>query len=462
VNSRLLGGQLGWLFLAFVGASTGALITSTGPLLTGLAAAGAVAVICLLLLTVARYESVVATGFLVLGVLLVEPALPDLIFGVVILVAVLTGRTRTTLRRSPPIVVYAVGVLIALNVVAMGAAVSVVQAVLFVSITTYLFVFALWLAGYIDSRQRARRLVECVTIGAAITGALTLIALFAPFPGSSEFVYFDRAKGLFKDPNVFGPFMIVPFAFVLAELVEPSLLTWRRRWLVPLLLVCGAAALFSYSRAAWLNMSLLVVTMILAYGLRRGGLRRAAKTLALGLAAVSVLAAAVVLTGSTHFFFERAHVQNYDTSRFQGQYASFGLARSHLFGVGPGQYKYVVGLSPQSTYLRALGEQGVLGLAFTVFLLAATLVLACGNVIHGRSTYGISSVPLLGLWIGILANSFFLDTLHWRHLWLVAGLIWGGSTIGQSHGRVRSGQPLAIEAGVPGLSHGRSSQISLQ
>ena len=29
-------------------------------------------------------------------------------------------------------------------------------------------------------------------------------------------------------------------------------------------------------------------------------------------------------------------------------------------------------------------------------------------------------------WVGLLANSLFVDTLHWRHLWLVAALIWAG------------------------------------
>ena len=42
----------------------------------------------------------------------------------------------------------------------------------------------------------------------------------------------------------------------------------------------------------------------------------------------------------------------------------------------------------------------------------------------GRDTYGIGSAALLAAWCGLLANSVFIDTLHWRHLWLVAGLIW--------------------------------------
>ena len=112
----------------------------------------------LLFLAVARYDSVVALGFVLFGVLLVEPALPDLIFGIAILVAILTGRTRSTLRRSPPIVLYALGSLIVLNVLSTASARSAGEAVLFLSITTYLAGLRPLAGGWVDSKHRARLL----------------------------------------------------------------------------------------------------------------------------------------------------------------------------------------------------------------------------------------------------------------------------------------------------------------
>jgi hypothetical protein len=50
--------------------------------------------------------------------------------------------------------------------------------------------------------------------------------------------------------------------------------------------------------------------------------------------------------------------------------------------------------------------------------------MALRNAVRGWDTMGIGSTALLAAWCGILANSVFVDTLHWRHLWLVAGLIW--------------------------------------
>ena len=40
---------------------------------------------------------------------------------------------------------------------------------------------------------------------------------------------------------------------------------------------------------------------------------------------------------------------------------------------------------------------------------------------------GIGSAALLAAWCGLLANSAVIDTLHWRHLWLVAALIWAAT-----------------------------------
>jgi hypothetical protein len=49
------------------------------------------------------------------------------------------------------------------------------------------------------------------------------------------------------------------------------------------------------------------------------------------------------------------------------------------------------------------------------------------NVVVGRDTYGIGSAALLGAWCGMILNSTVVDTLHWRHMWVVAALIWAST-----------------------------------
>jgi O-antigen ligase len=133
---------------------------------------------------------------------------------------------------------------------------------------------------------------------------------------------------------------------------------------------------------------------------------------------------AVLLTGSEEFLQERAQVQSYDTARFTAQRTGVQIASEHPLGVGPGQFELDQPVSAHSIYIRVLAEQGVLGLAVLIALLAYTLVLAARNAVAGRDTFGVGSAALLGAWCGLLANSAFVDTLHWRHLWLVAALIW--------------------------------------
>jgi O-antigen ligase len=139
------------------------------------------------------------------------------------------------------------------------------------------------------------------------------------------------------------------------------------------------------------------------------------------------IAGAVLATGSLGFLEERAKLQNYDTSRFAAQSRGLSTGLEHPLGVGPGQFDVVSPVSSHSLYVRSLSEQGLFGLFTIIALIVATMTLAALNVIRGRDTYGISSAALLAAWCGLVANSFVVDTLHWRHLWLVAGLIWAGA-----------------------------------
>jgi hypothetical protein len=77
--------------------------------------------------------------------------------------------------------------------------------------------------------------------------------------------------------------------------------------------------------------------------------------------------------------------------------------------------------------VRVLSEQGIAGFFVIAAVIFGTLLLAIRNVALGRGTFGITSAALLACWCGILANSLFVDTLHWRHLWIVAGLIWAAT-----------------------------------
>ncbi len=396
--------------------------------------AGGLGLLGVLALAVARYEAAVALGFLLFAVVNVEPAPADAVFAVVIAVALATGRFN--LSNTPLGPALGVAVFLALNLVACLEAVDPVRAASFMSITVYLCVFGLWVATWVSDRRRARTLLRIYVGTAVLSAAVGSAALFLPFPGHESLTAYTgtRARALFKDPNVFGPFLVPALLLLLQETIEPRLLRSNRFLKLVGLAALFCGVLFSYSRAAWLDLVVGIVVMGVVFALRRGGAQRAfvfVLTLVLGCV---VLVVSVQVTGQLAFLKERAQFQTYDNQRFGAQSGGIQVGERHPIGIGPGQFELVEPISAHSTYVRALAEEGVLGFLALVALLYGTLLMALRNAVRGWDTHGIGSTALLAAWAGILANSVFVDTLHWRHLWLVAGLIWAASQTSSSAG----------------------------
>ena len=393
----------------------------------GLAVAGGAGVLMLLALAVANLNAAVALGIGLLGVVLVDPAPADGALCVVMAVALVTGRFR--LAAAPRAAVAIIAVLAALNVMSSVQVADAERAAAFFAITLYLAAFALWLPGYVTSEGRARLILQAYLFAAVSSALLGMLALAGLVPGAAVLTEGGRARALFQDPNVFGPFLVPAAVIVAEELVRPRLLRLSGVAKALMLAVLVLGVLFSYSRGAWLNLAV-ALTVLGAVLAVRGGARQVLALLAVGLVGSAVVAGTVVATGSADFLAERARPQTYDTTRFAGQRAGLEPAWEYPFGAGPGQFEAIAGISAHSTYARAVGEQGFLGVLVLGALLGFTLGAALRNAVRRRDTFGIGAAALAAAWCGLLANSAFIDTLHWRHLWLVAGLIWAGTMLG--------------------------------
>ncbi|MDP8943870.1 MAG: O-antigen ligase family protein, partial [Actinomycetota bacterium] len=442
------------VLLVLAAGLAGALYRYPPPLIVVLAAG--LALVGVLALALARYEAAVALGVALLAAVKVEPAPPDAVFGVVMAVALVTG--RFDLRRVPLTVGGLVGVFLALNLISAVEAVDPGRAALFFTITLYLAVFSLWFSGYLTGVRRTRQVVVAYVGAAVASAALASSAILLDYPGDEIFLEHGdlRAAALFADPNVFGPFLVPAALILLEETLQTRLLRWPRLVKVACFLILALGVVFSYSRAAWGHLVFAIVVMLAALALRRRGGGRALKVLAVAVLAAGVAATAVITSGSVEFLEQRAAIQSYDAERFEAQRFGIEAGESHPFGIGPGQFEIVAPAAAHSTYLRALGEQGMLGFAVISALFLFTTVLALRNAVLGRDTYGIGSAALLGAWSGIMLNSFVVDTLHWRHLWLVAALIWIASmrpAASPPRGRAGRGVPQAMRspAGAGGV-----------
>ena len=399
--------------------------TTPSPPLVGI---GALAALAIAGLVVVRYEAAVAVGLVLLAVVRFQPAPTDAVFALVIAAAFLSGRFHAS--RVPSLMLCLLAALLALNVVSAANAIRLGTAATYFGITLYLAVFAVWLAGYIDGRRRAKQVVVCYLAAALISAALGVLAIVTPIPGRSGLLFDGRAEGLFKDPNVFGPFLIPALLILLEEIATPRLLAGPRGLKLAGVILLALGVLFSYSRAAWLNLGVALVVMLAVLLLRRRSARTTARLLAVLFVAAVSGAAAITITGSSSFLQERAALQGYDAARFGAQAAGISLGEHHPIGIGPGQADVVLPLSTHNVYVRVFAEQGPLGLLLLLALVLGTLGFAARNVVRGRDTYLIGSAALLAAWCGLLVNSAAIDTLHWRHLWLVAALIWAGAARG--------------------------------
>jgi O-antigen ligase len=378
-------------------------------------------------LAITHYDVALAIAVVLLAAVRFEPAPADVVFAVLIVVGAITSRFR--LRRVIPGAVLLVGAYLALNLIAAVGASDTQRAVSFLAITFYVACFGLWLAAYVTSSAIARRITRCYVAAAVASALVSTLALLVPFPGHDVVTRIGRAEGLFKDPNVFGPFLVPAALIVLEEILSPRLLKGRRATKAVLFFVLCLGVLFSYSRAAWLNLVVGLIVVLVIVSFRRGGGRSAARALAVVLVALVSVAAVVAFSGSLSFLEQRAKVhQSYDSGRFGAQSESITWGLQSPFGIGPGQFERRAHIAAHSLYARSLAEEGVPGLLAILALMLATFGWALRNAIRGHDTYGIGSAALLGAWLGIVLNSAFVDTLHWRHLWFIAALIWAGAS----------------------------------
>jgi len=368
---------------------------------------------------------VIATlAFALLAVVKFEPAPVDLVFATLMGVSLVVANVR------PRVPVVIEGILIALVVVTIASSINAVdtaRALTYGGITLYLVLLAVWLTWFFTNERGTRLAVLAYVTMAGLSAAAVIAALYGHVPGG-DILLFDpsRGQGLFKDPNVYAAFLVPATAIVFEEIGRPALLPPRRLLTIPLFVLLSGGVVVGFSRAAWLNLAIAVTTIVVVSALRHGGLRVAVRAIAaLGIAAVAGFGL-LWITGSLTFLQERSRIETYDKDRFGAQNAAFHRMTEHVLGHGPGQVEASLDLSTHSLFARSAFEQGLPGLLLVALLMLATLAYAFVFARRNGRLHGVGSAALLGAWLGMVANSFFIDTIHWRHLYVIAALIWAG------------------------------------
>src|SRR5205807_5808326 len=107
-----------------------------------------------------------------------------------------------------------------------------------------------------DTEARLDMLRRGLIVGALIAALAGIAGYFNLVPGGHDLLtLYDRARGTFKDPNVFGAFLVLPALFALQSVVSDKFGKSLRSAIA--FGVISLAILLSFSRAAW---GMLIIT----------------------------------------------------------------------------------------------------------------------------------------------------------------------------------------------------------
>jgi O-antigen ligase len=333
---------------------------------------------------------------------------------------------------------------------------------LWVAVSWFLAATTLFFACAIaeDTERRLKILMSGYMAAAIVCSLIAILAYFRLIPGADSFLLYGRAKGTFNDPNVIGPFLVLPGLLAIRRA-----LSFRMKDLViggAQVSIIAIAVLLSFSRGAWGHFAASAVIFIgllfVVSNDPRERTRIVAATVA-GFALLALMLAALLsMQGVGTLFTERATLdQSYDSGqlgRFGRHALGFMLALDTPFGLGPFQFAKIFPEDPHNVYLNAFMTGGWLGGMSYILFVVMTVWVGIKGALRATPWRPV----LLAVWATFIAVAFegaIIDTDHWRHFWLLAGLLWGGAIAAQ---RYRLEIPLSSAAKQPPETAGPSLQ----
>jgi O-antigen ligase len=294
----------------------------------------------------------------------------------------------------------------------------------------YLFLTVICFTLFFGERtiERANVCLKAYTLGAVIAAILGVLSYFG-FSAFGISLIYDRVASTFKDPNVFGSYLILAEAYALQAFLIGT--GWRRIFSLTALAILLLGVFVSYSRGSW-GASILTLTMVtvLTYVTSESKTtRRQIVVMSIVAAGVAALVFIAILAREDirEFFFQRAALQDYDegaTGRFGNQLRSIPMLLDHPEGLGPYRFREFFGLEPHSSYVGAFANDGWIG-GFTWISIVLSTSYIGFRLVFVRSPYRELAQVAWPALFAILLQAFQIDIEHWRQIYLLFGMVWG-------------------------------------
>lgn len=300
---------------------------------------------------------------------------------------------------------------------------------MYYAVTAFLAFSSCFYASLIGEDRTRLDTIVSAWIAAALFTALLGIVGYAGLTGET-FTKFGRATGGFQDPNVFGPFLIFPFAVLVRRaLTRPAAPALKSGALA---LVIFAGIFLSFSRAAW---GLTVITTLMTTGLlflTEQSHKARARIVALSAVGVVLIAlvvgAALSVPAVSQLFQDRAQLeQSYDSGhlgRFQRHAIGFNMMLDHPLGIGAIEFGRTLGEDEHDIWLKTLTTYGWLGFVSYLTLVLWTLAAAFPLVFRSGPLQPVTQIAYV-VFLGHILMATVIDIDHWRHVYLLFGILWG-------------------------------------
>lgn len=374
-------------------------------------------------------------AFAVSSIVFTEPAPVDLLFMGLIVLLPVAGLVTVT----PMLAVFMSLWSIAAASGLLSATLShdMVASAIFTGISFYLYLAAFVLAAFVARapERHSALLLSGWTFAAVIAAIAAFVGYFQLVPGAFElFTKFNRASGPFKDPNVFGPFLVTPFLYALHLLLMRP---WYRSFF-PILIatVLALANLLSFSRGAWFNLATALViygTMAFVTAASTQQRERIVGLVVGGVALVAILIGGVLQNESmAGFLEERATLtQSYDVGpagRFGGQEKAVRLLLDNPLGIGAGEFTSVYHHEEvHNVFVSMFLNAGWLGGFTYALMVALTIYVGCQQLRVSTSARPLLMIAVAAF-IATALEGVIIDSDHWRSFYILMALVWGQAT----------------------------------
>ena len=224
------------------------------------------------------FQALVCLAMLLEIVVFVEPAPVDAAMLFCFGLCVLLGKFSLTAIGNLPLISLTVFALA--NLISMYDPLDPDRALWYVLVTLYLVGSWFFFVGLFGSygQPMMARLINAYCIAGLLSAVLGIGAYFHLLPFQDLLLSGGRVRGLFKDPNVYGPYLVPVALFALTR--SAGAVGWRSKAaFFSLFLVTVAAILLCFSRACWLNFAVALVVFFAGQLLLPGAARQVRRRL---------------------------------------------------------------------------------------------------------------------------------------------------------------------------------------